>query len=235
MATTARTKEDIFEMFLRQAVIDCVHREAEEFAAMETPDEAEIASSSRAKKTRDLCLREDRRERFRRKTIPRLRRMTVAAAVALSILTGSMLAYPAVRAAVADVFVEWFDQFTQFTGMGAESSSTDKKWELSIVPSGYVEVDRVEGDSRATVRYENKSGELLLFAYQQTTGTIGVDNEDMIHRTHFMDDVTYDIFESQDIKKPSSIVWDSEGYMFSLSSFESVDTLLEMAFSVTEK
>jgi len=231
LATTARTKEDIFEMFLRQAVIDCVHREAEEFAAMETPDEAEIASSIRAKKTRDLCLREDRRERFRRKTIPRLRRMAVAAAVALSILTGSMLAYPAVRAAVADVFVEWFDGFTKFTGIGTQPS-TVRQWDLTYVPEGYAETDRIESELLTVIRYENSEGTLLDFIYQPDSGIVAADNEDLLYREEFIDGVQYRIFESQDELKPTSIYWNKDGYMFTLSGYIDDEFLLDIASSV---
>ena len=231
MATKERTKEDIFEMFLRQAVIDCVHREAEEFAAMETPDEAEIASSIRAKKTRDLCLREDRRERLRRKTIPRLRRMAVAAAVALSVLTGSMLAYPAVRAAVADVFVEWFDQFTKFTGTGSQTN-TMRQWELTYIPEGYAEVDRIESETLSVISLENEEGTLLTFVYQPDSGVATIDNEDMLYHEVLVDGVQYQIFESQDELKPSSIYWIRENYMFTLSGYIDDEFLLDIASSV---
>ena len=231
MTPTVKTKEDLFEAILRQAVIDSVYRDAEKIAAMELPNEAEIASSSRAKKTRRLCLREDRKERFKRKTAPRLRRALLAAAAVVIILSSSMMAYPAVRAAVADVFIEWFDQFTKFTGLGSQPN-TVRQWEATFIPEGYVETDRIESEQFTVINYENGEGALLTFLYQPDSEVIAMDNEDRLYREEFVGEVCYRIFESQDKRKSTSIYWNSEDYMFEVSGYIDVASLLEIALSV---
>ena len=233
MITRVKNKEDLFEMFLYQAVVDCVYREAEEFALMELPDEIEVASSSRAKDMRLLCLREDRKERFKRKGAPRLRRTTVAAALVLAVLTGSMMTYPAVRASVADVFVEWFDQFTKYTGSGA--TNEDSAWELAYVPEGYAETYRFQDDSEAILRYEDNEGNFLIFRYQASAVSISVDNEGMQYNRLYANDTTYELYESLNEGELSTIIWTEKGTIFSVTGYLDMSMLMEVVFSVIKK
>ena len=101
-----KTSEDIFEIFLRQAVIDSVYREAEKHAAEVSalPDEAKRPLSRRGKQTRRLCLREDRKVRFKRKILPWPKR----AAWVVYIVYVALLCTVPVREAVIDVVTGWF-------------------------------------------------------------------------------------------------------------------------------
>ena len=105
-----KTSEDIFEIFLRQAVIDSVYREAEQYAAemAALPDEANRPLSRRGKQTRRLCLREARKARFKRKVLPWLKRAAwVVYIVYVALIVALMCATP-VREAVIDVVIGWF-------------------------------------------------------------------------------------------------------------------------------
>ena len=72
-----KTGEDIFEMVLREAVIEATYREAKEYSAAvaASPDKAELPLSRRAKQTRRLCLSTDRKTWFRKKILPWIKRI----------------------------------------------------------------------------------------------------------------------------------------------------------------
>ena len=104
------TSEDIFEIFLRQAVIDSVYREAEKHAAEVSalPDEAKRPLSRRGKQTRRLCLREARKARFKRKVLPWLKRAAWGICIVYVALVVALMCATPVREAVTDVVIGWF-------------------------------------------------------------------------------------------------------------------------------
>ena len=105
-----KTDEDILEIFLRAAVIDAVYREAEIYAAevAELPDEAKQPLSRRARQTRRLCLRADRRTRFKKNILPWIKRIAWAVGIANAILFVMLMFTSQVREAVITVISDWF-------------------------------------------------------------------------------------------------------------------------------
>ena len=105
-----KTSEYIFEIFLRQAVIDSVYREAEQYAAeiAALPDEAKRPLSRRGKQTRRLCFREARKARFKRKILPWLKRAVWGICIVYVALVVALLCTVPVREAVIDVVTGWF-------------------------------------------------------------------------------------------------------------------------------
>ena len=101
-----KTNEDIFEIILRAAVIEAACREAEEVAA--SPDETKLPLSRRAKQTRRLCLRADRKTRFRKKILPWIKRIAWTVGIANAILFVTHMCTSRVREAVIAVVVGWF-------------------------------------------------------------------------------------------------------------------------------
>lgn len=230
MTTFIRNADDIFEMFLCQAVIDFTYWEADQVPPKEEIDIIYAMSESHAKRMKDLCSKVNRKEWLTRKAIPGIKRIAAAILIIFAILSGTMMAYPEVRAVVADVFVEWFNQFTQFSGTG--TIITEQKWELSYIPDGYVEIGRSESAMLSAIRYENSDGIFLDFIYQPDIGTIGIDNEDMVYSEAGSGGVLYRIFESIDGQEANIIFWVDNNFLFEISGYLPTEFLIEMAASV---
>ena len=105
-----KTSKDIFEIILRQAVIDSVYREAEQYSAevAALPDEAKRPLSRRGKQTRRLCFRAARKARFKRKILPWLKRAAWVVCIVYVALVAALMCTVPVREAVIDVVTGWF-------------------------------------------------------------------------------------------------------------------------------
>ncbi|MDR3277222.1 MAG: DUF4367 domain-containing protein [Oscillospiraceae bacterium] len=221
--------DSLFEAALRQAVID--NHEAE-LAAI--PPDSEIDalytfSARHETRMRRLFARERRRVRLHS-----LRRMVGRAAVCLLLAAAVAAAIPSVRAAVMEVIAEWTSQYAKFTPGDADSESGEKHWALSRIPDGYEEINRTDMMNMLYLDYEDGNGGYLSFIAIPSSGSMLVNNERIRYSQRLIDGTVYHIFEAETDAEVNRVVWDNDGYRFSLDAFLSVEELLEIAESVDE-
>ena len=223
-----------FEALLRQALLDNIN---ERIAAIPPDDELDTMftlSAEHDERMRKLCAREDRKDRIRVAMHP-LRRVAVFVLIMFFVLFGVLMTSPDVRAAVKEVIIEWYDQFTRFTGNPSEVSIDNAtetvNWSPSFLPDGYFEVGFYDGET-PTTEYENGEGMLLLFKYSIAENELLVDNEETVYAEVPDEGIIYYVFEATDARKSNRVVWVREGYSFFLNGYVDTDILLETAKSV---
>ncbi|WP_369281829.1 DUF4367 domain-containing protein [Oscillibacter sp. GMB15532] len=162
-----------------------------------------------------------------------------AAAILLvcSLSLGMLMAVsPSVRAAVMNWVTEWYETHILYRYSGEQISGELPKYEITELPEGYVETDRIEIPSALYVTYENVEGRRLYFdyAYMQQGSALDILTENVE-----MGDITVNGFEGQiflslDPKNDNTLTWidPSANLQFTVQTLADESALLHIAESV---
>jgi hypothetical protein len=218
--------DNILEAAFRQAVIDNFERELAEIEK-----EPDIAVSERQqRRMAALFAKEQRRERMEVVFIWTKKFAAVAAAVFIA-LNCVLLTVPEVRASVGEAFVSWFDKFTQF-GQDDSGKADYANWNPSYLPEGFDETNKTQTGAITVIRYANSDGDLIEFAYVTADNTLSANNDGVEYGQSPRNGIVYHVFSAKSDEYKSSVVWDTEGYLFTLTGYLPTEQLLEIAWSV---
>lgn len=96
---------------------------------------------------------------------------TVAQRVAVVLLIISlgfgtvMVSSPTARAAFVRWITEWYDTYMIYRFAGEGISGEMPQFEITELPEGFVETERIEFPESTTVTYENEAGDVIDFSY----------------------------------------------------------------------
>jgi hypothetical protein len=226
------TEDDLFEALFAQAVIKSFE---DELAAIPPREELEkmYTFSDRHKARMEKLFKLDRRRDRRKRIVFWGRRVAVALTVSITVFSAALMFVPSVRAAVADVVIQWFDQFTKFSSNpDIENVTSVGAWEPHYLPDGFEIADTLIQDDINQFIYSDADGKEIVFTYVTGIGSISVNNEKVTYRTETHEGIVYQIFESQETGIDSSIVWDMNGYSFLVSGECPIAELVNIAISV---
>jgi len=157
----------------------------------------------------------------------------VVVAFVIAVISSVLLSNPKVYAAVSEVVIEFFSQFTTLRFSNSEETVKITEWELSWLPESFSETYREydEGSSRAG--YSDSNGIIIRFtASPSDSSQINVDNEQSAYSIKTTAGIDYYIFASTSEEAPSIIVWGNEGYSFMISSLCDIEILEKIAYSI---
>ena len=230
-----KNDDELFEALFAQAVIKSFENE---LAAIPPREELEkmYTFSDRHNAIMERAFKIDRRRDRRKKVILWGRRAVAALVISVTVLSGALMFVPTVRAAVADVLVQWFEQFTKYSSNPEiEDVISLSAWEPTYLPDGFAKAEQITLDGTNQVFYSNSSGQEIMLTYIEGVGVISVNNERVSYRTETYNSVTYEIFESQENGTENSVLWVVQGYSFLLNAEYSVDELIKIAQSMERK
>jgi len=227
--TNSKLDESIFDALFGQAVIDNFNEQLDLLA-----DNTDIVpqltfSHEHEKRMMLLFAKENRKERLR-KTVKWSKRVAAILILTISLLFGSLMFVPEVRAVVIGTVVEWFDQFTRFTSTAPEAEKTNL--EPTYIPNGFWEDYRDGNDFTTIILFINNEDISIFFELSKAIAQLSVSNEGYDYEIIKLDSIEYHIFTSLIEKNESFIVWESDGQRYQVASLISVDELLKMALSV---
>lgn len=188
------------------------------------------------------AMRKDPRGWAKRKTRPVWKMVARRAAVFLlavslgfcAIMAGS----PTARAAFMNWIKEVYETHIVYRFMGEDIDGEMPHYEITALPEGFVEVERLEFPATVAVAYENDAGDVIYFNYgfmQQGSALFLVtENTDVVPIT--VNGLSGDLYLSKDPEHISnSIVWISTelNMCFNLNGFHNATDILHMAESVS--
>lgn len=223
----------LFDALFRQAVIDNYEEELsvipteKELSALYAFSDAHIARMKR------LFSQAERHEMLR-SAAKWVKRCAAVFIVVTVVLFGALMMVPEVRAAVKSVIIEWYDQFTKFTS-GQDPTKESQEWEPSYVPEGFAEDERYGDFGRLTIWYLDSRGNSIVFTYFDQSDSVSVDNENRDFYEVESAGTIYYVFESETQDKGNSVIWDKEGYRFTIEGQSPESELLNIAKSVEKK
>jgi hypothetical protein len=234
--------DHIFEAVLKEAVKESNRREVAGFQAESEKLDGFECPGLHADRMGILFSLE--RKRLVRKTILKTAKMVAAVAVISgALLFGALMTSAPVRAAVHDSIVEWFDKYTTFSSVdegggdaeiSAENSAqaSDGRFCPTYLPDGFVESAPMDNGPILASIYVDSAGTEIYFMYApKNISSLSVDNENAEYSLFEHDGVKYHMFVSTRDEE-NKIVWEKEGYRFTVNAIIDPDELKKMAFSV---
>lgn len=223
----------LFDAVFAQAVIKNFEDELKEIPPRQELEKMYSFSVSHIAKMKKLFRQEKRRDIFRKIGI--WGRSTAAVIViAMALLLGALLLSPQVRAAVSEVIIQWYEKFTSFTSGTTEQTDIDNlEFWPTYLPEGFSRHEVLQSGSINEINFFNTEGNDITLVYLESAGAIAVNNENVIYSTVTNNNFVYHIFESKEEGTRSSIVWDMNGYRFTILSEYPIKELQKMAVSIT--
>ena len=155
---------------------------------------------------------------------------------------GSLMAVsPTVRAAVVRWVTEWYETHVVYRFSGEQITDEMPQYEVTDLPEGYAEIERVEWPSYVSIIYQNVNDEnaswiYLQYIYMQqgASGNFGIENADIIPVT--VNGLEGQLYLNRDAEgADSTITWiiPDENILFAVSAALNTDDILHMAESVS--
>lgn len=155
---------------------------------------------------------------------------------------GSLMAVsPTVRAAVVRWVTEWYETHVVYRFSGEQITDEMPQYEVTDLPEGYAETERVEWPSYVSIIYQNVNDEnaswiYLQYIYMQqgASGNFGIENADIIPVT--VNGLEGQLYLTKDSEQSdSTITWidPDENILFAVSAALDADSILHMAESVS--
>ena len=155
---------------------------------------------------------------------------------------GSLMAVsPTVRAAVVRWVTEWYETHVVYRFSGEQIADEMPQYEVTDLPEGYAETERVEWPSYVSIIYQNVNDEnaswiYLQYIYMQqgASSNFGIENADIIPVT--VNGLEGQLYLTKDSEQSdSTITWidPNENILFAVSAALGADDILHIAESVS--
>ncbi|GHV33027.1 hypothetical protein FACS18949_05900 [Clostridia bacterium] len=178
--------EDVLlDAALGAAVLEWADRQSTSIPPKAELDKLYPPSERQAVRIKRLFAR-DRRRTMRRKSVAVARKIAAAVVVSVAILFALLMTTPQGRAAVADIFVTWYEKFVSIISpAGQDGTEADTSvWNVEYVPEGFTLKDDTTDDTNRLVSY---SSDTQYFHISIMLGGIsvglGVENSELEERT----------------------------------------------------
>lgn len=148
-----------------------------------------------------------------------------------------MLFSSTARAAVERWIVEWYETHIVYRYSGSAESLP--RYELTGLPKGFTELERMEEPTFTDVIYGNESGELISFTYEVMArggATVFVPNEDAVFEV-MVGKLRGTLFIPQDPESMKKLTWidDEAGVQFIISADLDETDMIRLAESLRRK
>jgi len=146
-----------------------------------------------------------------------------------------------IRAQVGRVIMEWFDEFTRFRFSDTpylhdEETLTSYVWLPTFLPDGFEKVEYINlGYGYVViVEFEDGLGSRISLTRTSTAVDRNVSNQQGIYQVIIHEGITYHAFIAQSAEFGHIIVWEQDGFSFSVTTFPNIDIdkVLEVVFSI---
>jgi hypothetical protein len=226
--------DDLFEAILKQAVQKNLRNEIEALPSEEELSKMYTFSERHEKRMKKLFAADKRKET--RIVVVRWGKTAVAAAcIATTVLFGTLLLSSEVRATINNVIISWLDMFTRFEAPQSLSNEefVEREWLPEYLPEGFELADTFEAGEIVLFEYANADGAMIDFSVRPSEGATYIDNTDMEYRIISENSIAYHVFEVDGTDDEENVVvWDMQGYRFTVAGTYDVDELLKIALSV---
>ena len=227
--------DELFEILLKEAVSDNIESQIKEIDSDKTEIEFSKEHNKIMKKLFKIPI-------YKKVSFKKNVKNIAVFFISFCIIFALILSVsPDARAFVKKVIFSWTESvavFSQSPENAKEETvliSEEKgvKWEPAFLPEGY-EADLAEYSDIGFIMY-TKGNDSIIFEYAKTDSASFINNEDVTFDTFSENEVDYYIFVSDENSgKDNVIVWENEGYRFSLNSLEDIEVLKTMALSVNK-
>lgn len=165
--------DDIFDSFVRAAVIENGLREAEACPQDDALLDIQLTSKCERRVTRNACRLKRRRKLL--KISKRIQKTAAVVMISVGVCSGFFLSSNNVRAACQDVLVRVYEKFVDISSHKESVKTINVN--VTYIPAGYKEVEKIENDFKSTIIYKNSKNEEISLKYRNKYSNLQIDNE----------------------------------------------------------
>jgi hypothetical protein len=159
-------------------------------------------------------------------------------AIVIALAGALLMTQSEVRAVVRETVVEWYEAFINFRFFQDHETpavnSEAPYFEPKYLPESFTETySEILFESVTKIYSSFDEIDVLFTAHPIGSGAYNVDNEHTRYEVEYRDGAEYHVLESTDEEYPSHILWQMDGYEFTLNGNIPMDELWKMALSVS--
>jgi hypothetical protein len=229
--------DPVFEALFRQAVIDKYDDEINSLPSNEELAKLYPFSPSFDLRMKRVIARYRRKDIFQ-KISKNMQRVAVILLIVSTVFFGMLLTNPEVRAAVGNVIVGWYEQFTSITFTRTEPNVENAErigLNPEYVPDGYFMLTSENIVDMTFTLFSNEYGNQIRFIYRPgyAATNISIDNENHVIENHQMNGADAFIAIATDTDFDNGIVFVFENHVVEIWGTVHIDELMKMAESLT--
>lgn len=220
--------DDIFESFVRAAVIENGLREAEACPQNDALFDIHLSSKCERSVTRNACKLKRRKKLLRMSKY--VQKTAAIAMISVGISFGFFLSSNNVRAACQDVLVRVYEKFVDISSHkeGLKVISVN----VAYIPVGYKEVEREEDHFKSSIIFKNSANKEIVLKYRNKYSNLQIDNEHYIADSIDSTLPNAKFLLSTDSDFPDILFWSTDTGCFTLSAHLPKEEIKRMAESI---
>lgn len=224
------SKEEIFDILIREALIEKWDKELDELKLQTMPHEFSksfnkriqriqfsIASKNNIKKAGKIALK-----------------AVASIAIVMGVCFGGLLTQPKIYAAVSEVIKEIFSTHDSYYYQKENDSIVfDKDKKPAYIPNGYELRSVYYAKNNVSLTYESIDENFIYCGYGLAENSlISMDNERHTYSELKYDDITYYFYEAIEKNDFSTLIWYDDGYYYSIDAQLGCDEIVKIAKSI---
>lgn len=221
--------DDIFESFIRAAVIETGMKESEACPQNDALRDIHLSSKCERSVSRNACRLKRKKKLLK---MSKYMQKTVAALlITVGVSFGFFLSSNEVRAACQDVLIRVYEKFIDINSHREGLNTINIH--VSHIPAGYKEVIREENSFKGLIIYKNLTSKEIHIKYRNKNSNLQLDNE------HYIDDgidttlSNAKFLLSTDHNFPNILFWSTNTGCFTVSAYLSKDEIKRISESVS--
>ncbi|MDF2486138.1 MAG: hypothetical protein K0R46_2306 [Herbinix sp.] len=225
--------DSVFEALFRQAIIADYNEEIDSIPPKERLMEIISFSPEFEVRMKKLFTREKQKDLFR-KVLKYGKQAAAVFVVATTVVFGMLLFNSEVRAAIKNTAVEWYDKFTSFIFQGDSDTNEKTEWQPEYLPTGYRENSNDKLGKATNIEYINDHDDTIYLSYRPegNNTNISVDNENHLVESETINGHEAYIAKATNDDFENGVIWNMEGYTFSIWSKLPIEELIKVAQSI---
>lgn len=100
------------------------------------------------------------------------------------------------------------------------------------IPDGFAEYELIETKTIYTIIYKNDEDIRIIYSYLMSGGAVSVNNEKVSYSTITENSNEYHLFTAETDGYDNSVIWDMDGYRFTVTAPVNLTELTKIAFSI---
>lgn len=177
------------------------------------------------------------RKSLSRQILKICRNIAAVIVVVFAAASALMLFSPGVRAAVVDMFAEWFDTSTNYSIEGGGTASDPlSSWQITEPLDGFAKNVGLNDEGIYSISFINDVGVCIFFSIisgsMNGSGSVAVDNEHSRFEIVTHDGIDYNVFSSNQAGYPSHVIWKMSGNLFSIDAELPIKDLMRIVYTV---
>lgn len=224
--------KEISEAVLRCAVIENHNREIADIPSEEELSKLYTFSKQHEARMKILFAKENYRL-IRRKIFKISKNIAAVLIITFAVLFGTLLTNSDVRAAVEQVIIKWFEEFTRFSFSNQETVEELAEWYPSYMAADFDETEKYFFTNIRSIEFRNQGNDSISLDYSLADRiSFAIDNEHSTYNIIENNGIEYHVFPSESDEYKTKIIWYKSGYGFILESNIDLDELIKIATSV---